>query len=206
MSFDPLPRRIGAPTYDHVLRYTIFLRVPKGGKDVVTSLDWNLVGFSPSDRDDNGYGTPIKAPSDADALIAELLASPTVTSDGRLPPAEEGLLDFSTWSNALVVFRLFGNMWQAAPPAITTKTPQAAPGYVEATGYELRPNGKLRRIDVYGSSAGRSFPAMGFEVSADMALHTTGVNFHVQFVESRLQQVLPVIIDPDGTNGGPPGK
>lgn len=198
-----LPRRTVAPSYDRVLRYTLYLRAPKVGKNgFVTALDWGLVGFSKADRDPSQRGVRIADPADADAYIAELLRAPHVADDPALPIDDDGLLDFATFSNTLVVFRLFGGMWQGAAPAITTKSRQDQPGYMEAAGYDLRCNGQLGRVDVYGGGSGRRFSALAMEVAEDMPVRCVGVNFHVEFLERRVRQVLPVIIDPDGQNQG----
>jgi hypothetical protein len=199
----PLPGLPGPRAHDHVLRYSIYLTLPAGsGTDPVTALDWHIVGFTQADRG-LGRGTPATDADTTEKLIAEFLASTEVArpdADGKPPALADTLLDFTTFGQQLVVFRLVGDLWQFAAPGITTKSPQKASGYAGLVGYRLTDCGVEEFADASRCRA------VSFEVSKAIAKGTTAVNFHVDFVDAGSKRLLPVIIDPDGDNRPkPPG-
>ncbi|KPF70799.1 hypothetical protein IP88_11340 [alpha proteobacterium AAP81b] len=186
-----------------MLRYSIYLTLPAGsGADPVTALDWHIVGFTEADRG-VGRGTPATDADTTEKLIAEFLAAPEVArpdADGKPPAQADALLDFTTFGKQLVVFRLVGGLWQFAAPGITTKLPQAGPGYAGLVGYRLTDCGAEEFADASGCRA------VSFEVSEAIEAGTTAINFHVDFVDAGSKRLLPVIIDPDGSNlPKPPG-
>lgn len=203
----PLPPSDASPAYDHVLRLTIYVSLGKGsGTDPVTGLDWHILGFGPADRG-AACGTPARPGAETDALVHELLMAPDVhapiTAKGEEPTPADALLDFRTLASTLVVIRLFGDaLWAFDSHGITTKAAQEVPGYQGLVGYRLVDGVVTQTEDT------ADCPAVAFEVHPKMPESKVGVNFHVNFKEYGLKRVLPVIIDPDGNNGGgrPPGN
>lgn len=202
-----LPPSDASPAYDHVLRLSIYLSVPKGaGSNPLTGLDWHILGFDTADRGEN-CGSPAGPGRDTDALVHELLTAPHVHAPVRkkqqAPTPADTLLDFRTLASTLVVIRLFGDaLWAFNSRGITTKDVQTAPGYQGLVGYRLVDGAVTQTDDPDGC------PAVAFEVHPKMPPSKLGINFHVDFKEAGLQRMLPVIIDPDGSNGGarPPGS
>jgi hypothetical protein len=195
----PLPTADEPPGYDHVLRLTVYLSLPKGsGRDPITGLDWHILGFDDADRSDR-CGTAAKPGAETAALIRELISAEQVHAPhGKKPPKPaDALLDFKTLASTLVVIRLFGSeLWRFDATALTTKARQTVPGYKRVVGYRL----------VDGQPVMQKSPAgcevIAFEVDEKMPEVTIGMNFHVDFLDTGLGRGLPVIIDPDSTNSG----
>jgi hypothetical protein len=200
----PLPPGDASPGYDHVLRLTVYLSLPKGsGRDPITGLDWHVLGFDDADRGDR-CGTAAKPGPKAAALIREMLTAEHVHAPqcGKPPTPADALLDFKTLTRTLVVIRLFGaDLWRFDATALSTKARQTVPGYKGLVGYRLVDGQPV----VQKSPAGCE--AIAFEVDEKMPKETIGMNFHVDFLDTGFGRGLPVIIDPDSTNGGgrPPG-
>lgn len=177
----------------YLKRYSIYAQAT--GTDPVSSLTFEIYGYTKADRDESG-GTVVASAEKAYELIEEFLDDADM--EGRLTE-QRTPLDFALQKECLIALRLIGKFWEFSPGPhyIKTKDPHGDERY-----YYLNPHTRGGRV------TGVSFFAKEPLKKPTTNPHVRhGINLYIEFQQtdpnnSSKTLRLPVIVDPDIENKG----